>query len=96
MNGIEIAPLNSDGSRTLNVGDDSNDDIHRFDFGINGMLGYQMANGWFIKGSVDAGLLNVIRTDNIAAYQNSLPATVNNSDPSSKNMTYTIGIGYMF
>jgi len=91
-----LADVTASGTRTLHIGDKDGDDVHRFDFGLNGMLGYQMANGWFVRGGVDVGVFNIIRTDNIGAYQSTLPSTVTSTDPTSKNLTYNLSIGYNF
>jgi hypothetical protein len=79
----------------LSIGDKAGNDLQRFDFGLTGLLGYHMRNGWFVRAGVDAGLYDIIRSDNVSKYQTSLPSTVNNMDASSKNLTYTFGVGYM-
>lgn len=95
LNGQDADNLTQKGSANLNIGDDSNDQIHRFDFGATGMIGYQMSNGWFLRGAVDLGMTNIVRSQNTNGFANSQPNTTT-ADPVSKNISYLFSVGYMF
>lgn len=82
-------------SNELNIGEDTSDQVHRFDAGATGMLGYQWRSGWFLRGSVDLGLCNIIAGNNINGVRETEPNTPT-SDPILKNISYMLSIGYVF
>jgi hypothetical protein len=97
INGEDVDAMTQGGKAKVAVGDDSNDQIHRFDFGATGMLGYKMANGWFVRGGVDVGLFDIIRANNTNGFANSQPnTTAASANPESKNISYLLSVGYIF
>jgi hypothetical protein len=83
-----------DGTRVLAIGNKAGqDDITRMDYGFNGLLGYELNNNWYIKGTVSAGMRNLFsggQTRNVGAI---VPS---NTQASGKNVSYLLTIGYMF
>lgn len=94
VNGVDHAEVKE--RNHIPVGEKSTDNLSRFDFGLTGIVGYEFSNGLFLRAGVDAGLYDIITNDNVSSYQSTLPPTVNNTDATSKNMSYNFGVGYMF
>ncbi|MFA6087121.1 porin family protein [Mucilaginibacter sp.] len=68
-------------------GNDNNSNFKSFDYGVNGIAGFQFNNGILVNAGYDLGLSN-IQTNNIL-----LNPTFYNS---TKNRSFNISIGYMF
>jgi hypothetical protein len=97
VNGEDKEAMTQKGDAGLRIGDHGTEQIHRFDFGATGMIGYMMSNGWFVRGGVDAGLYNIIKAKNTNGFANSQPnTTAVSTAPESKNLSYLFSIGYMF
>jgi len=76
--------LEGGGDFDLEVGDDLDDDIARFDAGLNLTMGYEFSMGLFLRASTQLGVANVI-PDDIA----DLPA-----DLRARNRVFGISLGY--
>lgn len=85
--------IKSDGSSKLAIGNNAGDDITRMDYGVQGLLGVELNNNWYIKGTAQAGLRNVFKGGNI---NNTSAVMPTNADVSGKNMSYMLTVGYMF
>ncbi len=96
INGNAIALQSDETHKKLTIGNDATDDLKRFDAGLTGVLGFELASGFTAKAGIDMGLMNIVQSDNVANYEPSLPSTVNNSNPSLKNIGYSVGVSYMF
>ncbi|MCD6062343.1 MAG: PorT family protein [Flavipsychrobacter sp.] len=95
INDEDIESLSKDEDQNLAIGNQEGDNLKRMDYGLVGNLGYEFANGWFLRGGVDAGLRDIMGDNfapNIAATQ-SAPAVVNSS---SRNVSYLFTLGYWF
>lgn len=95
INDEDIEALSKDEDQNLSIGNDEDDNLKRMDYGLVGNLGYEFANGWFLRGGVDAGLRDIMGHNfapNIAATQ-SAPAVINSS---SRNVSYLFTLGYWF
>ncbi len=69
-------------TRSMTFGDNQIDDLRRLDFGPAAMLGYQLANGLYIKGQYQYGLANM--------------QPIGNSNFSIKSMSFGLSVGYSF
>lgn len=81
-----------DGTRKLSIGNNDGDEITRMDYGVNGLIGWQMRNHWYVKGSVSAGLRNIASERDLSAWSSITPTATG----SSKNISYLLTVGYMF
>lgn len=95
INDQEIASKSYDEDQNLSIGNQPGDNLKRMDYGLVGNLGYEFANGWFLRGGVDAGMRDIMGDSfapNIAATQ-SAPAA---AAASSRNVSYLFTLGYWF
>lgn len=80
-------------TKDMSIGSKDGDDYPRMDYGLSGLVGWQMRNHWYVKGSVEAGLRNL-------AANRMNPGTnfvaPNMSDNTAKNISYLLTVGYMF
>jgi hypothetical protein len=95
IDGEDVPGQTFEDDKTLQIGNQPGDHVKRMDYGLVGNLGYEFANGWFIRGGVDAGLRDIMGdafAPNLASTQ-SAPAAANNS---SRNVSYLFSLGYWF
>ncbi|RYD58581.1 MAG: PorT family protein [Sphingobacteriales bacterium] len=85
--------VKADGSGKLAIGNTAGqDDITRMDYGVQGLLGVELNNNWYIKGTVEAGLRNVFSGGKTSNVTSVIPST----NASGKNISYLLTVGYMF
>ena len=96
VNGNAVESQSEERTRKLEIGNEPGDDLNRFDAGLTGILGFELASGLVAKAGIDLGLVNIVQNDDVSKYEASLPSTVNNSNPSLKNIGYSVGVSYMF
>jgi opacity protein-like surface antigen len=93
LNGDDIESQTFTNTSQLEIGDDANDDVNRWDAGLVASLGYEFQNGFFLRTSVDAGLKDIVNNEHANKYVNTLPVA---SDPTSKNVSWLLSLGYFF
>ena len=85
-NSIDESDQN-DFSIKAQFGNDNNSNFKSFDYGVNGIAGFQFNNGILVNAGYDLGLSN-IQTNNILLNPTFYSST--------KNRSFNISIGYMF
>lgn len=86
--------VKNDGTRVLAIGNKAGqDDVTRMDYGFNGLLGYEMNNNWYIKGTVSAGMRNIFSGGQTSNVSSIVPVS---NQASGKNISYLLTVGYMF
>jgi hypothetical protein len=81
---LEIDGVGSE-EYALEIGSTNDDDLKVFDFGVNIMAGYQLANGLYLSANYTPGIINVV------------PGLDGVDDEASvKNSYFGIRLGYMF
>lgn len=85
-----------DNKGKLNIGNrPGQDHVRRWDYGVQGLVGYQLPNGWYVKGTGQFGLNNILPGGSALSGDAVVPR-YNNSAASAKNISYLVSIGYMF
>ena len=85
--------VEDDGTRGLNIGNNADDDLTRMDYGLNALLGVNIHENWFVKGSAQFGLRNLASGGKTPSNSTYLPAS---SESSLQNMGFALTVGYMF
>lgn len=96
INGNAVEAQSEEKHRKITIGNETTDELKRFDSGLTGLLGFELSNGLVAKAGIDVGLMNIVNSDDVSNYVPSLPSTVNNSKASLKNIGYSVGVSYMF
>jgi hypothetical protein len=86
--------VKNDGSRVLSIGNKGGqDDVTRMDYGVQGLLGVELNNNWYVKGTVEAGLRNIFSGGQTSNVSSIVPVS---NAATGKNISYLLTVGYMF